>query len=763
MLISWAYNEIGEDVNPLDTSFGVKFRRPGGASTELELEAGSERMLCGSWGAYTPLSNVTLSSVERGYNSTSPIAHNDGDSIFARSNIRETIFDLVSDDALSTASELSGIPVGGLAIYPDGNGGCYIGGSFTSVGSESGYTGVAHVDAFGEPITNWKPQLSGTKECRALLVVGDYIIIGGDFTQIDGNTANSIGVVDRDGNFVADLDPGNASAVVRALETDGTYLFAGGTFLNSTNSPLVKYKLSDWSIEPYDLDSSASTIYDMAIKDGVLYSVGDLTSVLVSIPLVRGRGVATVIDTDIAHGVDPKQARNAVLDWDPDADDVIRTIAIHGDWIYLGGDYTSLGGSGSIQYSGRVDLDGNVDASWDPNHNNIVEDIAIFEDAETGDDVVVFGGSFTSPRNRLSIHDLDSLSPRAWDPDPDGTVREVIRVDGRIHMVGNFSNVNGNSQQSYSVHVDADVKSQIGDYKLEWLEDEDPNDRLVSVNFQVFTDGYANGTPDTVDELVTTFTDSPFGKRAVSSLFTLEVPSKEYFVKVDIIREFSTETVYGVLASGTVEEVVLIPGGTETGDQYDKSDSFAAPGISKVSTIYTVTPATQTTSPTSTDTTKYYRVWAIIDASSNQMEEYQLSFGGSISVTSVTATRYYEGRINGTTNGNTNITFDARDNASASIVSTGPHAVTAAAATQDVDADQIQIEYEYDNGAWRYRVISDWQEVPAGGAFSYAGIGPSGSQFRFRYRYRTFTRDGTPGQTGRPVMTGNWSSWTALT
>ena len=130
----------------------------------------------------------------------------------------------------------SGVPVAGFpkitgtvfAAVPDGSGGWYIGGSFTSVGGLA-RNRVAHIDASNN-VTAWNP--NANNEVRALAVSGSIVYAGGLFNgagSIGGATRSFIAALDATTGLASTWTP-NANGVVNTLTVNGSTVYAGGTF-----------------------------------------------------------------------------------------------------------------------------------------------------------------------------------------------------------------------------------------------------------------------------------------------------------------------------------------------------------------------------------------------------------------------------------------------------------------------------------------------------------------------------------------------------
>ncbi|KTD38335.1 hypothetical protein Lmor_0340, partial [Legionella moravica] len=112
------------------------------------------------------------------------------------------------------------------AVVADGDGGWYIGGSFTNVGGEP-RNRIAHILSDGSVDLTWNPDVNGT--VLALAVSSTTVYAGGVFTSAGGQARNNIAALDiTTGNATA-WNP-NASSSVTALAVSGSTVYASGTF-----------------------------------------------------------------------------------------------------------------------------------------------------------------------------------------------------------------------------------------------------------------------------------------------------------------------------------------------------------------------------------------------------------------------------------------------------------------------------------------------------------------------------------------------------
>jgi hypothetical protein len=136
----------------------------------------------------------------------------------------------------------------------------YVAGDFTSIGGQS-KTKLAAINMFGNTVINaFSPITSMNGKILCMAIYGNWLYIGGDFDQINGNTALpylqrinlSTGTIDQSWN----IGPNN---VVHDLLIHGTALYAAGTgnilyhpITSETREGIAKIDANTGQLLPYD-------------------------------------------------------------------------------------------------------------------------------------------------------------------------------------------------------------------------------------------------------------------------------------------------------------------------------------------------------------------------------------------------------------------------------------------------------------------------------------------------------------------------------
>lgn len=148
-------------------------------------------------------------------------------------------------------------------------------------------------------------------------------------------------------------------------------------------------------------------------------------------------------------------ASGALLPWNPNANRPVYALAVAGGTVYLGGDFSSVGGSARGRLA-AVDAGSGAVLTWNHQANDRVRAL------DAAASRVYAGGEFTTvdgaARSRLAAFPLagGALDP-AWRPSADGVVRalEVGVPQTRVYVGGDFPTLNGATAHGYAAAVDA--------------------------------------------------------------------------------------------------------------------------------------------------------------------------------------------------------------------------------------------------------------------------------------------------------------------
>ncbi len=196
---------------------------------------------------------------------------------------------------------------------------------------------------------------SANGRVNAILDVSGAVIIGGEFTTVYSPTgvsypANRIArFMPSTGRFDLDFSA-SANAAVNALTTDGTTLWVAGDFTAVNGAPhesLVALDLATGTTESSFTASTNIAVDALTVAGGYLYAGGPFTSV------TDGSGVH---DRSYLARLDPVTGAFDQT-WQPVASARVRSMITSEDGTrtYVGGDFTTIDGRGSLGRIAKLD------------------------------------------------------------------------------------------------------------------------------------------------------------------------------------------------------------------------------------------------------------------------------------------------------------------------------------------------------------------------------------------------------------------------
>lgn len=305
----------------------------------------------------------------------------------------------------------------------------YVGGYFATIGGQSRRY-VAALAGTGAA-TTWDPGASGV--VQALVATGGMVLAGGGFTTSGGVPRRNLAAIDEVTGQPTSWDP-SADGEVKALAIAGGLIYAGGTFttVGGQSHPSVVQLGTDGSIGPWSPNPNGAV---EALASRTLTSQHHLIYMGGAFTTVSGQPrnhLAAMGDLPI-DGLDS---------WNPNAGggDVLA-LAVNGSTITVGGNFTSLGGSGFFTSLATVDLAGTAHRSAFANGSVVA--VAVV------DTYLVAGGTFTQiderQRDGLAILDSRYLTDTIWDPYVDNLTQVfALAAQGSlVYIGGTFGSIAG--------------------------------------------------------------------------------------------------------------------------------------------------------------------------------------------------------------------------------------------------------------------------------------------------------------------------------
>jgi hypothetical protein len=267
-----------------------------------------------------------------------------------------------------------------LAVSPAGTR-VYAGGDFTVAGGAARARIAALHPTSGSAISSWSPYVNDSVKSVTTSNSGATVYVGGDFDSAEAAARRHLAAFNATSGNLTSLKPtisngaGNfATVLTMDVSADGNTLYFGGDFAlvngaSRRNAAAVS--------------SGVGTLRAWS-PSGTADVVGELTvSASGRTVFAGGRGAGGYVQ---AYG--PTAGGTPV--WDVGANGDVEALAVSSSVLYVGGHFTSIGGSDRGHLAALRAAGGALD-SWDPDANGV---FGAFGAAITGTRVA-FGGEFT--------------------------------------------------------------------------------------------------------------------------------------------------------------------------------------------------------------------------------------------------------------------------------------------------------------------------------------------------------------------------------
>ena len=348
-----------------------------------------------------------------------------------------------------------------LVAVPDGDGGFYIGGDFTRVGTRSRHNGARIVPGATTgtwEVAAWNPETD--KPIRAITPApsANIVYIGGDFATVQGVARAGLAATNRyTGDPILGFDPGAGTATTAgtgaaatvtvgsvmtlATSPDGTRLFAGGFFTSMSGVP--RSGLAALNAATGALDAA----FNPAPSAGGVETMA---------PTASGRlllgGGFTKIGATTRNRLAAVNAATGALDttWAPSADGTVHTLRLSADGakVFVGGGFTHIGDSTRNRLALLSSTgSGSLDGTWKPSADADVSALALSADGSR----LFAAGAFTKlagvTRNYLGALATTGVGAAdAWDPNASMAALAVAPSPTVVFAGGTFASVNGTAR-----------------------------------------------------------------------------------------------------------------------------------------------------------------------------------------------------------------------------------------------------------------------------------------------------------------------------
>jgi PKD repeat protein len=272
-----------------------------------------------------------------------------------------------------------------------------------------------------------------------LKVIGDTLVIAGDFDMVGPNTPYATSF-DSSGVLIKDF-PHTNGEVTKAIADDKNGVYIAGTFtkVGSQRRGGIAYIDSNNTVTSFfENQAIDGKVYDMEIKDSLLYVVGEITGV----NKYTGGGAFIRTDTTLLSTSFP-YIEGDVFASKPDGE----------GGVYIGGKFTHVGDYERANIA-HIDKFGRV-TPWNPGTDGEVRAIELDEEH------IYIGGFFNYAgcfrRRSLAVFERNSNTPNTWDYtnfiDPGGIgVFVLLKYGGKVFVgTGNSLSGSGGSRNLFGI------------------------------------------------------------------------------------------------------------------------------------------------------------------------------------------------------------------------------------------------------------------------------------------------------------------------
>ncbi|MEZ5064299.1 MAG: PQQ-binding-like beta-propeller repeat protein [bacterium] len=355
------------------------------------------------------------------------------------------------------------------ALAPDGAGGWFVGGEFSTVDGEA-RNDLVRILPDGS-LSPWDPQVTAPSNysIEALVVVGNTLYVAGSFTEIRGEPRRRLAAFAVDSGELLPWDPSPDSVIHDLVAYDGL-LYVCGYFTNIGGASRFRIAALDpvtGLATPWK--PLVSVAWNLAVRGDVVYvattdgavafdrstgqtlpwnlTVGDrIRRIVPTDDVVYVVGYFATLNGEIRYGMGAVDATTgANTSWNPNSGYyhspwTCRDAVLHDNTLYVGGWFLKIGAYDQ-RYVVAVDATTGTVLPFDPNPDHMVASLAV--EGST----LAMGGRFERfdqvARSAVAAFDPVTANLNAWNPDPNGAVHAIARNGQFAYLGGEFSYISG--------------------------------------------------------------------------------------------------------------------------------------------------------------------------------------------------------------------------------------------------------------------------------------------------------------------------------
>jgi hypothetical protein len=304
----------------------------------------------------------------------------------------------------------------------------YTAGTFTTIG------GAARNYLAGlNPLNALANSFNATADgiVQTVAIYNGAVLAGGDFSNIGGAARNRLASLIPTSGLVNTWNPNvmglkGTTYNLLAISSSGSSICAGGTFWgvgSSVRNNVASIDATTGSLLPFDPNTN-NIVRSITSDATYVYLGGDFTTL--NSTITKNRIAQVNATTGFPTG------------WNPNADASVNTMVINSGTLYAGGAFGNIGGGARSRIAGLSTTTGAANA-YNPSANGNVNAFLI------SSDTLFVGGAFTTiggqTRNRIAAYTMSNSALTAFDPNSNNTVNALAKNGSKLYLGGLFTTV----------------------------------------------------------------------------------------------------------------------------------------------------------------------------------------------------------------------------------------------------------------------------------------------------------------------------------
>ncbi|TNF47574.1 MAG: HYR domain-containing protein [Bacteroidetes bacterium] len=317
-------------------------------------------------------------------------------------------------------------------------GGWIVAGAFNQYG-DSIRNGLVKLNP-DKTISTWAPNIRG--DVRSLFLIGDTLIIAGNFDLVNGETRSNIAAFNRQTETLLAWAP-VFNGLVLDIDIYQNEILVSGYFseINGiTRNHIGSVDRFTGVVSNFNPNTNFN-VRSIAVHEQYLYVVGNFTSIYGQ---SRNRVAKINLET------------NALQNWSPSVNSEVYVVEVDNDFIFIGGQFSTVSGMSRISFAAFSTNTGQLLNNLQCQLNGNVHSIKRFENK------LVLCGGFSKVNNitRTCVAELDILSNSLTDfsiniscgPGIVGSceILDVSSSNGEYFIGGNTNFIGGQRRQGFA-------------------------------------------------------------------------------------------------------------------------------------------------------------------------------------------------------------------------------------------------------------------------------------------------------------------------